>query len=82
MSDDTRYSTTDLDLVAFLSYQHFSCAECDMVDSMVTWFYTRNAALEREIDTFRREDALVEPKRYMAVLSRVRREMHAVFDSV
>lgn len=81
-NDVPRFSTSDLDLVAFLAYQHFSPAQVDMVDSMVTWHYTANPALEREVDGFRCEGARVEPKRYMAVLSRVRREMHAVYDAV
>lgn len=83
MSDNgvTRFSTSDLDLVAFLSYQHFSPARVEVVDSTVTWYFTCNPALEREVDVFRRQEAVVEPKKYMTVLSRVRREMHAVYDA-
>lgn len=82
MRDDTRFHTSDMALVAYLSTQHFSNCAVDVIDSSVTWFYVDGEALQRELEVYRREEARVEPKQFMLQVARVRREMHAVYDAV
>ena len=75
MGEQAVYRTPKLALAAYLRYRDIMYDSMELRKDQVSWLFCKDDVLDREVDLYRRGDAVVEPVAFTRATARVREEM-------